>query len=55
MCECSAVKWGCMAVQAVRNILRECYGNKNAVDEELVNAILKPGLLVRRCSHDSAA
>ena len=44
-----------MALQAVRNILRECYGNKDAVDEELVNAILKPGLLVRRCLHHSPA
>ena len=34
-------------MQAVRNILRECYGNKDAVTDELVDCILKPGLLVR--------
>ena len=34
-------------VQAVKNVLRECYGDKEAVTDELVDFILKPGLEVR--------
>ena len=34
-------------MQAVKNILKQCYGDKAAVTDELVEAILKPGLLVR--------
>ena len=30
-------------MQAVKNILRECYGNKDAVDDELVHLISRPG------------
>lgn len=33
-------------LQAVRNVLRECYGDKDAVTDELVDFILKPGLEV---------
>ena len=31
-------------LQAVRNILQQCYANPNAVTDELVDVILKPGL-----------
>lgn len=44
--------------QAVRNVLRECYGNKDAVTDELVAAILKPGQQVgnlQEPSKDSTA
>ena len=34
-------------LQAVKNVLRECYGDKDAVSDELVDFILKPGLEVR--------
>lgn len=39
--------WTFVSFQAVRNVLRECYGDKNAVDDELVDYILKPGLEVK--------
>jgi len=30
--------------QSVKNVLRQCYGDKDAVTDELVDCILKPGL-----------
>lgn len=32
--------------QNIKSILQECYGNPEAVTEELVDCILKPGLQV---------
>ena len=34
-------------MQAIKSVLQECYGNKEAVTDELVDCILKPGLTVR--------
>jgi hypothetical protein len=33
------------AAQTVKNILQQCYGDKSAVTDELVDKILGPGLL----------
>ena len=35
-------------LQSIKSVLQECYGNKDAVTDELVDCILKPGLTVRR-------
>lgn len=37
----------CFCTQAIKSVLQECYGNKEAVTDELVDCILKPGLEVR--------
>ncbi len=34
------------AAQNVKSILQECYGNADAVTDELIDYILKPGLQV---------
>lgn len=35
-----------MCLQSIKSVLQECYGNKDAVTDELVDCILKPGLTV---------
>ena len=37
--------------QNIKSVLQECYGDKDAVTDELVDCILKPGLEVRRIKH----
>ena len=37
--------------QNIKSVLQECYGDKEAVTDELVDCILKPGLEVCRLKH----
>lgn len=37
--------------QNIKSVLRECYGDKEAVTDELVDCILKPGLEACRIKH----
>lgn len=46
MCCMSALQIQMWCLQNVKSILQECYGDAEAVTDELVDFILKPGLQV---------